>query len=255
MRGICVMIPLYVLVLAAGGFACAQEGKAPLKLKPSKTVEKVPAVQVIDVGADGLKIEALRLVESTTACEWRYEITVRNNGMKGFTGTIGLSPALIGGADQGPCGSNVLNIKDLGPGKTHTEVKPITLEPNPFFTGLSVRLTKGSKTVDTKTLALNLHYTGLIASASVESGMVRVAVKSTSAVAARFHFNLYKPDTSAPSGWASAGGKGLCLSPGQTYTESVAVPQGWPSDPKTLKVVLKSGSNVLGEKLISAPPQ
>lgn len=253
MRGVCKMISM--LFIAAGGFCFAQDGKVPLKLKPSKQIEKPPVVQTIDLGADGFKIEALRLVESPTACEWRYEITVRNNGMKGFTGRIGLSPALIDGVDQVPCGSNVLNIQELGPRKTYTEVKPITVTPSSLFTGLSLRLTNGSKTVDTKTIPLDLHYTAVIASASVEFGMVRVALKNTSAVAANFIFTLYKADASAQGGWASAGGKGICLAPGQTNTASVAVPQGWPNNPKSLKVVLKSGSDLLGEKLIHASPQ
>jgi len=254
MRFIPRLIPLVVSTLVVGGSCFAQDTKAPQKPKPSKAIEKPPVVKVIDLGARGFKIESLRLVESSTACEWHYEITVRNNGLKGFTGTIGLSSFLVEGQNQVTAGSNVLNVSGVGPGKTHIELKPITAASSAKYKQLTVHLTSESKTVDTKTIDLDLHYTGSIESASVESGMVRVAVKNTSAVAAPLLFTVYKADSSAQGGWASAGGRGLCAGPGQTITEAVTVPPGWPNEPKTLKVVLKCGSVVLGEKLIQASP-
>lgn len=252
MRCFPMMIPLVVSALGVGGQCFGQESKVPPRPKLPKAVEKPPVVKVLDLGAQGFTIETLKLIESPTACEWHYEITVRNNGVKGFTGTLGLSPLLIDGQTQAAAGSNVLNLTNVGPGKTHTEIKPITVAPSAMYRQLSVRLTSESKTVDTRTLDLEFPHTGQIESASVESGMVRVAVKNISAVAVPFHFVVYKSDPSVQGGWASAGGRGLCPGPGQTITQVVAVPSGWPNDPNTLKIVLKCGRLVLAEKLIQA---
>lgn len=251
MRLCCALSWFLVSALVIPGVCLAQDGKLPLK--PKGPIEKPPTVKTIDLGGRGFTVESVKLVESSTACAWSYEITVRNHGMKAFTGTFGLRTFLVEGVNQETVGSNVLHVTNVGAGKTHTEIKPILVPPSPKYDHLTVTLTLESKEVDTKSIALGLHYTALIESARVEAGMVRVAVKSTSSASAPLHFTVFKSVPSAQGGWVSLGGRGLCVAPGQTVTEAVAAPPGWPNDPATLKVVLKSGSEVLGEKLITAP--
>lgn len=237
------------LFCAAGVAADTQ----PLfKTVQPKTAVKPGVVNVIDLGVAGLKIDSLKLKESADSCQWQYEVTVRNAGLKSVTGTIGLGVYLHQGPNKITGGTNTLHITNLAPGKTYTEIKPIIETANSKYNKLSLNLTSGSKVVDTKIIDLTIHYTAQIPSAKVESGMVNVSVKNTSNVAANMFFNVFKPDAAAQGGWKSIGGRGMCAGAGQTIVENVAAPQGWPSSPNTLKVVLKSGTDVLAEKIINA---
>jgi hypothetical protein len=246
------MISVGLCALLYCGTCLAADSTTPLKSKPLPPLDKPKVLKPIDVGASGIKIESLKLVESAASCEWRYEITIRNAGPTAYTGTLGLNSFFFDGPNKVTGGSNVLNINNLAAGSTHAEIKPVSVASSSNYKKLGVNLTGASGLTDTKTIDLNLHYTAQIISASVESGSVRVAVKSTSAVAAKFFFSVYRPDPTAQGGWAAAGGRGFCLAPGQTFTDGSPAPSGWPNNPNVLKVTLKSGPDVLGEKTISA---
>lgn len=244
-----VMVLIISFTLCAIGFAA--DIQLPFKSVQPKTAVKPGVVTAIDLGVAGLKIDSLKLKESTDSCQWQYEVTVRNSGLKSVTGTIGLGVYLHFGPNKITGGTNTLHITNLGPGKTYTEIKPIIEIANSKYNKLSLNLTSGSKVVDTKMIDLNIHYTAQIPSAKVESGMVNVSVKNTSNVAASMFFNVFKPDAAAQGGWKSIGGRGMCAGAGQTIIENVAAPQGWPGSPNTLKIVLKSGVDVLAEKIIN----
>lgn len=212
------------------------------------------AVRIKEMGKAGLRIDSLRIVESPDNCQWRYEITVSNKGFKAMNGKIGLSSFLKSGSTTVSGGSNTLNIEGLGIGQSKSDIKPLTEISDPKFSQLTVNLTDGAKIIDTRTIDLSNNYTGQLVDVTVESNKIKITAKNTSQVATSFFAQFYKPDSSASTGWRAAGGKAFqCLNAGQIFTELAPIPAGWPTNPNIIKVLLKSGNKILGEKTLVAP--
>jgi len=247
-------VPFLIATMALMNSSFAAE--EPRAFNPGFKTQPIPhtATKLKDLGVTGLRIDSLRIVESSDNCQWKYEITVINKGFKATNGIIGLSSSLKAGVTTVSGGSNTLNIDGLGVGHSKTDIKPLMADSDPKFSQLTVNLTNGAKIVDTRTINLPNNYTGQLVDVTMESGKFKITAKNTSGVATSFFAQLHKPDPVTSTGWRPAGGRAFqCINAGQTLTVVSPTPSGWPTNPSTIKVLLKSGNKILGEKTLVAP--
>jgi len=183
-----VLFLIATIVLTNSSFAAEKPGA----FNPGFKTQPIPrtATKLRDFGVTGLRIDSLRIVESSDNCQWKYEVTVINKGFKATNGIIGLSSSLKGGATTISGGSNTMNIDGLGVGQLKTDIKPLMADSDPKFSQLTVNLTSGAKIVDTRTINLPNNYTGQLLDVTVESGKFKITATNTSGVATSLHNSI-----------------------------------------------------------------
>ena len=203
-------------------------------------------------GVAMLQFEPVRIKQTAADCRCEYEVTIRNTGTSRFKGDIGVSTVFPYMGENITGGTNAYHL-DLAAGSSVTETRPFTMGCEPRFKQVQITFRNSANTViNTQTINLTQAYSGKLLEAKVASGKITATVQNTSGVATNFFVQFHKPNPNSPGAWLPAGGLAFdCVAAGNSMTRSVNVPNGWPTDQGSIKVLLKIGPATVQEQMLS----